>query len=183
MFVMSMHSSKVKIICVVAIIAICLGGAVIFAIKKSEKADSRLPVSFRGSTEAERIDFLRNCNIEVAQEPLEISEIIIPAEFDEVYKDYNEIQVSQGFDLSQYSGKRVKRWTYRVTNYPGYDENSDAIRANLLVYDGLIIGGDVCSVELNGFIHGFIKDNENTKASDLSSAVNVSGSAVVTTNN
>lgn len=34
MFVMSMHSSKVKIICVIVIVALCLGGAVIFAVKK-----------------------------------------------------------------------------------------------------------------------------------------------------
>ena len=183
MFVMSMHSSKVKIICVIVIVALCLGGAVIFAVKKSERADSRFPVNLRGSTEVERMDFLRSCGIEVAQEPLEISEIIIPAEFDEVYKDYNEIQVSQGFDLSAYSGKRVKRWTYKVTNYPGYAENSDAIRANLLVYDGLIIGGDVCSVELNGFIHGFIKDGKNTQTSDLSSTLNASSSGSNTNNN
>lgn len=170
MFVMSMRSSKTKIIAIILIIAVCIGGTVIFAIKRSGRnADSTLPIKVRGATAQERIDFLGSCGIEVEQEPLEVSEIIIPSEFDEVYKTYNEIQVSQGFNLEPYSGKRVKRWTYKVTNYPGYGETSDAIRVNVLVYDSLIIGGDVCSVELNGFIHGFINNDKNTDSTNVES--------------
>lgn len=59
--------------------------------------------------------------------------------------------------MSLYAAKRVKRWTYRVTNYPGYEDKS-CIQATLLVYDGQVIGGDVCSVELEGFMHGFVKE-------------------------
>ena len=84
-------------------------------------------------------------------------EIIIPAEFDDVYEKYNAIQKEQGFDLTAYCSKRVKKWTYKVTNYPNY-EGSDCIRATLLVFDGKVIGGDVCSVELDGFMHGFVKN-------------------------
>ena len=81
--------------------------------------------------------------------------LIIPPEFDEVYEKYNAIQKEQGFDLTKYQGKRVKRWTYAIKNYPGYAADSGCIHANLLVYEGQVIGGDVCSVELNGFMHGF----------------------------
>ena len=88
------------------------------------------------------------------EEPVEVCEVIIPAEFDETYTKYNEIQKGQGFDLSAYAGMRVKRWTYSVKNYTGY-ENQNCIRINMLVYEGLVIGGDVCSIELNGFMHGF----------------------------
>lgn len=167
MFVMSMHSSKIKIAAILAAAAVCIGGVVIFAVTRSSKnADSPFPLKVRGASESERINFLKSCGIEVENEPLEVSEIMIPSEFDEVYKDYNEIQVSQGFNLESYSGKRVKRWTYKVTNYPGYTDGSDAIRVNILVYDGLIIGGDVCSTELNGFIHGFIKDGKDVSRSE-----------------
>ena len=91
------------------------------------------------------------------EEPLEVKEIIIPAEFDDVYEKYNDIQKEQGFDLTAYCSKRVKKWTYKVTNYPNY-EGSDCIRATLLVFDGKVIGGDVCSVELDGFMHGFVNN-------------------------
>ena len=92
----------------------------------------------------------------VKEDPVEVCEVIIPAEFDDVYEKYNELQKEQGFDLSLYASKRVKRWTYEITNYTGY-ENTGFIHANILVYDGKVIGGDVCSTELNGFMHGFAK--------------------------
>ena len=114
-------------------------------------------LSLKASTAEERIAFLSQYGWSVEEEPLEVKEIIIPAEFDDVYEKYNAIQKEQGFDLTAYCSKRVKKWTYKVTNYPNY-EGSDCIRATLLVFDGKVIGGDVCSVELDGFMHGFVKN-------------------------
>lgn len=162
MLVMSVRSSKFKIIAIIVAAAILLGAAIFFTVKRrSANTESLLPVKIKGGTSSERIEFLHSCGLNVGEEPLEVSEIIIPMEFDEVYKDYNEIQLKQGFNLESYSGKRVKKWTYKVTNYPGYDESSDAIRANILVFNGLVIGGDVCSVELDGFIHGFVEKGKD----------------------
>ena len=39
-----------------------------------------------------------------------------------------------------------------------------SIRANLLVYDGVVIGGDVCSVALDGFMHGFERPDAAAQA-------------------
>ena len=103
-----------------------------------------------------RIAYLSQFGWSVKEDPVEVCEVIIPAEFDDVYEKYNELQKEQGFDLSLYASKRVKRWTYEITNYTGY-ENTGFIHANILVYDGKVIGGDVCSTELNGFMHGFAK--------------------------
>jgi hypothetical protein len=50
------------------------------------------------------------------------------------------------------AGKRCKRYAYTVTNYPGTDQ---PIRANLLIYKNKVVGGDICSLDANGFIHGF----------------------------
>ena len=86
-------------------------------------------------------------------------EIVIPEEFDDVYLRYNELQKKQGLDLSKYRSKRVKRWTYIIKNYPGYSETDDCVRINLLVFDGCVIGGDVSSVELDGFMHTFAKED------------------------
>lgn len=54
-----------------------------------------------------------------------------------------------GFDLSQYAGKTVKRYTYQVSNYPGLQEN---IWASLLLYKKEVIGGEIYSNEGDGFI-------------------------------
>ena len=102
--------------------------------------------------QSEHIAFLKGYGWETEAEPCEIAEVTIPEQFDDVYKEYNRVQKAQGMDLSKYRGKTVKRWTYVVTNYPGY---SGEVRANLLCYEDKIIGGDICSTALGGFLHGF----------------------------
>ena len=85
---------------------------------------------------------------------VEKREVTIPAEFDKVFAGYNEMQKSQGLDLSKYKKKTVIRYTFTVTGYDGYD---GAVYANVLVYRNRVIGGDICSADVNGFIHGFEK--------------------------
>ena len=62
---------------------------------------------------------------------------------------------AQGLDLEIYKGVRAKRWTYDVLNYPGLENMNGTVQVNLLIYEGRVIGGDVCSLEQGGFIHGF----------------------------
>lgn len=100
-----------------------------------------------------RITFLKSYGWEVSEEPSEVVSVVIPQTFGDVYENYNAIQTAQGFDLSGYRGKEVRRYTYEVLNYPG---QKDYIRANLLIYRGKVIGGDICSIFAeNGFMHGF----------------------------
>ena len=101
-----------------------------------------------------RVALLEGFGWTVENEPIEFMEVQIPDEFDKVYTEYNEIQKSQGMDLEKYAGKRVMRYTYRITNYPG-DEGE--VLANILIYKGKLVGGDVCSPKLNGFMHGLKK--------------------------
>ena len=88
----------------------------------------------------------------------EIKTFFIPETFDDVYNNYNQIQTEQGFNLEKYAGQRVKRWTYVIRNYPDTSPTDDFIRINILVSDDIVIGGDVCSVKLDGFMHGFSKE-------------------------
>ena len=75
--------------------------------------------------------------------------------FNDVYKNYNEIQTSQGFNLEDYKGKKATLYSYKINNYKGH-EKDEFIYADILVYNGKIIGGDVCSTNAeNGFMHGF----------------------------
>ena len=46
------------------------------------------------------------------------------------------------------------RYTYKITNY---GEGEDTVYANILVYRDKVIGGDICSANVDGFIHGFVK--------------------------
>ena len=55
-----------------------------------------------------------------------MEELILPEEFDETYTQYLELQAGQGFDLEAYRGKRVKRYTYEITNYPTGEQGIQA---------------------------------------------------------
>ena len=87
----------------------------------------------------------------------ETCEVTIPAEFDKIFAGYNQLQKSQGLDLTKYKKKTVTRHTFTVTNYAERGAHPDAgtVYANVLVYRGRVIGGDICSADVNGFVHGF----------------------------
>ena len=100
----------------------------------------------------ERLGFLAQFGWEVEPTPVEEKEVTIPYEFDKVFVGYNELQKQQGLDLSQYKRKSVTRYTYKLTNYPDYE---GTVYANILVYRGRVIGGDICSADVDGFVFGF----------------------------
>lgn len=155
MFVYSVNKRQLKMVALVLLVVV-MAIVLVFLTKNSIEASKNNEVNLNASNAQERIAYLSQFGWSVNEEPAEVKEIIIPAEFDAVYENYNQIQKDQGFDLTQFCSKRVKKWTYIVTNYSGY-ENSNCIRATLLIYDGKVIGGDICSVELDGFMHGFVK--------------------------
>ncbi len=163
MFVYSVNKRQIKLAVIIAVLAVMCVILGVLTKQSIETAVSNEMNQSAGNAE-QRIAYLAQFGWSVDEEPVEVKEIIIPAEFDDVYENYNSIQKQQGFDLSQYCSKRVKKWTYTVTNYPGY-ENKTCIRATLLIHDGKVIGGDICSVELDGFMHGFINENQNETAS------------------
>ncbi|MCM1363484.1 MAG: DUF4830 domain-containing protein [Faecalibacterium sp.] len=131
-------------------------GAVYFVSKNADKPVSKQgSIILKAATAEERVAFFSQFGWEINEDPCEVKEVVIPSEFDDVYTSYNAIQKEQGLDLEKYKGARVKLWSYEIKNYPGYENSSGIIRGNILVYEGVIIGGDVSSVELNGFMHTF----------------------------
>lgn len=117
-------------------------------------------VSTLALTNEERIAYLQACGWEVDANSCVIQEVIIPSDFDETYQSYAELQAKQGFDLEKLKGKRVKQITYKVTNYP---EEGEVI-AELLVYRGNIVAGDICSMKIDGgFTRGLMDHPEKNQ--------------------
>ena len=106
-------------------------------------------------TNEDRIAFLKKFGWEVETEAREVTQVVIPVTFDPIYEKYNELQIGEGLDLEKYKGKTVKRYTYLVNNY----EYDGTVLANLLIYKNQVIGGDICSANVDGFVHGFTKGN------------------------
>lgn len=154
MFVYSIKSSKVKLLAILLVVALAVGAVLYFG-GEEKPAGSDGALSLKAGDAAERATFLSQFGWEVQADPVQVAEVIIPVEFDETYLTYNEIQKAQNLDLEPYQGKRCKRWTFEVKNYPGYENSAGLIQANILVYDGMVIGGDVCSLAPDGFLQGF----------------------------
>lgn len=155
MFIKTMRISVTKIALVVVALGVIIAAAFWTRGQVAVQADTS-PKYTGVDTNEKRIKFLETYGWKVDASPLEVVEVTIPQTFNAVYNNYNSIQKKQGFDLTKYTGKRVKRWTYRVTNYPGATEE---VRANLLIYNNTVIGGDISTVSLGGFMQGFARQD------------------------
>ena len=104
-------------------------------------------------TENQILAYLATFGWSVNAEPKEVQKIRIPESSDnKVFARYNELQRSQGFDLTGFGGKEAMRYVYEILNYP----NAAApVYASVIVYDGHIIGGDITNSAPEGKIHGF----------------------------
>ena len=109
-------------------------------------------VSLTPATNDGRVKFLTDFGWDVTVSPTESGQVKIPETSSEVFNRYNALQKSQGYDLSQYAGKTVMRYVYKINNYPGA---TDPVYATLLVYRDQIIGGDVTDTSAKGVIRGF----------------------------
>ena len=122
------------------------------ALRASRGVEATAAVSPKGvKTNEERMEYLAGYGWQVNETPLATQELVIPDEFDESYAEYLALQTEQGFDLEKYAGKRVKRYTYEITNYP---TGEGGVQVNLLIYRNTVVGGEVLSAELDGFLHG-----------------------------
>ena len=125
------------------------------AVDRDAAASVNADIDYTGiKTNDDRIKFLSQFGWQVEQEPVEVLEVTVPESFDKIFSSYNEIQKRQGLDLSKYKKKNVTRYTYKITNYDGYD---GTVYANILVYRNKVIGGDVCSADVKGFMHGLAR--------------------------
>lgn len=155
---MKMFTLRLKPKTIFGLILIATGVVVIAVTFFANHVEGDRPAS--GSillaTEQERADYLTSLGWQCSPS-FEEKQVRIPMEFNETYSQYNEIQKSQGFDLEKHKGETVTVFTYNILNYPGY-ENENYILANLIVANGALIGGDVCSTSAeSGFMQGLKK--------------------------
>lgn len=162
MFIYTVKASRLKffalLICSMAIIL-----TIAAVLPKEQNYESVAVVAYDYSgvkTNDDRIDFLKSFGYDIDPQPTEIATVVIPEHFDSIYTKYNDLQRSQGLNLKRYSGKEVKRYTYKITNYA---DGIDGTIANLLVYNGNVIGGDICRTKTDPFLHGFAMP-ENLKS-------------------
>ncbi len=109
------------------------------------------------STPEGRASFLAELGWEIDLDTEEARAVTLPEALEGVMRDYNEMQLKQGYDLRRFLGQSCTQYTYLVTNYPDADTD---VYVTLYIKGQRIIAGDIHSNALNGFMHG-IKPSES----------------------
>ncbi|MBQ6815658.1 MAG: DUF4830 domain-containing protein [Clostridia bacterium] len=110
-----------------------------------------------GADNNSRINFIKSLGVTVSEEVFEQKEITIPQQFNKVYENYNNTQIKAGFNLKNHLGKNAVLYRY-VVNSPKELNNAFV---NIIVLDGEIIGGDISSVELDGYMLPLVEYGKN----------------------
>ena len=147
MMVMTAKVDLKKILLALAAVAVLIL-ALIALLGGGEARETSAPAI---SNNDARVKFLTDLGWDVTTSPVESSQVRIPEAGSEVFNRYNNLQKSQGYDLSKFAGKRVMRYVYKINNYPGATE---PVYATLLIYKNAVIGGDVTNSAATGPIRG-----------------------------
>jgi len=145
MMVMTAKVDKKKLVLVLAGAAILLAG-LFWLFGGSDTAPTAAPSL---ASNDGRVAFLKELGWEAAASPKESGQVRIPEPGDPVFDRYNQLQKSQGYDLSAYAGKTVMRYVYKIRNYPGA---TDPVYATLLIYKDQVIGGDITDTSAGGAV-------------------------------
>ncbi len=150
MFIFTAKFNKTRAVIAVIILAAIICGIIFYAGTRSRSSQTGTFEAVVKNNE-QRVEYLNSLGWEIDPKPIEEQAIIIPRSFTDVYMEYNDLQISQGFDLSKYGGCEATRYTYKVTNHPDDAKN---VVADIIIYRNRVIAGDVQSALLDGFMHG-----------------------------
>ena len=150
MFICTVKATTLRFVGILALsVSVLIGMAVFYTAEESVLSGTG--VRYDGiRTETDRRDFLSALGYRATGDAKSTVEYTMPVTLDAVLLGYNEVQKEQGFDLSDYTGKSLTRYTYEIENYEGYDGK---VYANLITYRDRIVGADLTGTgEGSGFV-------------------------------
>lgn len=150
MFIVTARVPKKRLLAGAAALCCCALAAIALTFTLGGKAVSASAEVKHIKSNDDRLAYLNGLGWQVSEQPIATEELLIPEEFDDSYQGYLKLQADQGFDLTQYRGKRVKRYTYQLTNYPAQTE---PVQIALLIYKNRVVGGQIQSSS-GSFVHG-----------------------------
>ena len=155
MFIYSVRASAIKLF---ALVGICI--ALVFTVTALDNniavyaSAGGKTVNYGGiKTNEDRVRFIEDFGLKVNEEAADIKEFAMPESLDRALLGYNEMQKSQGLDISKYTRKRVTHYAYEVTNY----DYEGKVYVNLLIYRNRIIACDISSGNPEGFVLPLLK--------------------------
>ena len=131
-------------------VCIVLGIAAILYLMVVIRGIDRNTASGKVSDTETAAEYLLSLGWEVDLSTCQMQETALPEYFDTTFAAYNKLQLEQGFDLEKFAGKSITVYTFQVTNYTNAN---CVVLACLMTCKNRVIGGDIHSAELDGFMH------------------------------
>lgn len=100
---------------------------------------------------AEMADYLQQLGWQVEPDPIETLDLQLPQTLGDTWGRLRRHADRTGPPLCRLCGQPIRRYTFRITNYPGMD---GGVQANLYLCGDTLIGGDVVATGKGGFQHG-----------------------------
>ena len=117
-----------------------------------------LPVGEKNAeSQEDRLAFLASLGWQADPDSEEANQVVIPDCSEGAMAYYNALMQKGGWDLSDYEGKSVGQYQYRLTNYPDCEQT---VWVTLYVCRGRVIGGDIHTASLDGFMHELRPNDE-----------------------
>lgn len=117
MFICTFKFDRKKAAFIIAMAALILIGIIMLAGIDRDGGSASQEAPKKVNSESARVEYLASLGWQVETPAVSEEDVLIPKTFSDVFQKYNELQRSQGFDLSDYGGKEVKLYTYKVTNH------------------------------------------------------------------
>lgn len=147
MFIITAKFSRRRAFALAAVACLALA---LIVLPRSCRKTAETP-AIPAETNEQRLAYLTSLGWEVSEQPIETLSITLGETLEEPYLSYNDLQRSQGFDLTRYCGQTLSRYTYVVTNYPGRPQSC---QLDLYVCEGVVAAGDIVCTGENGFMAG-----------------------------
>ena len=144
LYVIHMHFTRRKLLLTAAALVLITGMTLLLAgcFRSSSHEEIRL------ATNQQQVSYLEGLGWQVLPEPVETLDLQLPEDLTAQWRDYLALQEKQGLPFGDCAGQTVRRFTYTVTNYPGFH---DGVQANLFLCGDRLIGGDIIVTGENGF--------------------------------
>lgn len=98
-----------------------------------------------------RAEYLRSLGWEIDLDSETAESVTLPESLEGVMRDYNEMQLKQGYDLRRYLGQKCTQYTYTLTNYA---DSEETVFVTLYIKGQRVIAGDIHTNAADGFMHG-----------------------------
>lgn len=138
MFIFTAKLNKSRLIAILSAAA-ALILFIIFLANRGTGTSFETTAATKLPTTESHVAYLQSNGYNVMPEPVRMQEVLIPETFSDIYTQYNKMQLSQGFDLEKYQGRRVMQYVYQLTPQ---GEQSPTY-ATLLLYKNKLIGADL----------------------------------------